>query len=531
MKKQTAIILFLLTGFIRPQAQTNIPSGDVYGDWKIEGSPYLIQGDIHIPSDERLTIRPGVMVVFQGSFSFEIEGKIEAAGTVNDSIYFTLEDAEGFIQGSTTGWNGLSFSGYNYTFSENSVLKYCNIEYSEFNGLTCMSYPYLLIQNSDLRYNRNAGLALFEFSDIEVEEVYIHDNNTGGIVSVYSAPFFSNFIIKENRGSGITLYGISSSGSFATFIDGKIINNATTFNGGGVYLGSDSYISVENVEIINNSAVNGGGIYCGMAFGQFSNVTVLHNEAENGGGLYCDNGANLTFGYCLIARNSAANSGGGAIIMDGSLNLENCTLSGNSAETGGGLYYSLSYPVQNHINNSIIWDNQPDEIGYTAGMPQINYSDIKGGFSGNGNFNSDPLFVDPALSDYHLTWTSYPDENGMKSPCIDSGNPDMIPDPDGTTCDVGAFYYDQGVYTLVNDNQLIKELLVYPNPAQNYISISSTTQSDHVKVISVSGETVIDQVTTGDLQTVDISFLSRGIYIVKLLHGQNVVGINKVIKN
>jgi len=531
MKKQTTIILFLIAGFIRLYAQTNIPSGDVYGDWKIEGSPYLILGDIHVPSDERLTIRPGVMVVFQGSFSFEIEGKIEAAGTVTDSIYFTLEDAEGFVQGNTTGWNGLSFTGYNYSFSENSVLKYCNIEYSEFNGLTCMSYPFLIIQNSDLRFNRNAGLALYEFSDIEAEEVCIHDNSTGGLVSVYSAPFFSNFIIKENWGSGITLYGVSSGGSFATFIDGKIINNTTNFSGGGIYLGNDSFISVEDVEITNNSAVDGGGIYCGMAFGQFSNVTILHNVAENGGGLHCNNGANLTLGYCLITRNSAANSGGGAIVMDGSLNLENCTFSGNFAETGGGLYYSLSYPVQNHINNSIVWDNQPDEIAFNSWIPQINFSDIKGGFSGNGNFDSDPLFVDPALIDYHLTWTSFPDENGMKSPCIDSGNPEMNPDPDGTTCDVGAFYYDQGVYTFVNKNQTIKEILVYPNPAQNYISISGTTQTDHVKIINIAGETVIDQVITGEYQTIDISFLSRGIYLVNLLHGQNVVGISKVVKN
>lgn len=531
MKIQTTLILFLLTGLIKLQAQTNIPAGDVYGDWKTDGSPYLIQGDINVPADERLTIRPGVMVVFQGSYSFNVEGKIEAIGTASDSITFTLEDAAGFIQGSAEGWNGLSFLGYNYQFSENSVLKYCNIEYSESNGLTCMSYPYLLVQNSTFRFNRNSGLALYEFSDIEVENVNLYDNSTGGLVCVYSAPFFSNFTIQDNAGSGITLYGTSSGGSIATFINGKIMNNTAAFNGGGIYLGNDSFISVEDVEIVNNSAVNGGGIYCGMATGEFSKVTLMHNEAENGGSLHCDNGANVTLEYCLIARNSATNSGGGAIIIDGTLNLKSCTLSGNSAESGGGLFYSLNYPIQNQINNSIVWNNQPEEIDYNAGLPDVNYSDIKGGFAGNGNFDADPLFVDPALSDYHLIWLSFPDENGMKSPCIDSGNPEMNPDPDGTTCDVGAFYYDQGVYTLVNNNQLIKEILVYPNPAQNFISISSTTESNRVKIISLTGETIIDQVVTGDLQNIDISFLSSGIYIVNLMRDENIVGINKIIKN
>lgn len=53
---------------------------------------------------------------------------------------------------------------------------------------------------------------------------------------------------------------------------------------------------------------------------------------------------------------------------------------------------------------------------------------------GDGNIDADPLFLDPNNRDYRLT------EN---SPCIDAGDPDSPPDPDGTRADMGAFYFHQ----------------------------------------------------------------------------------------
>jgi len=87
--------------------------------------------------------------------------------------------------------------------------------------------------------------------------------------------------------------------------------------------------------------------------------------------------------------------------------------------------------------NTILWANfAPDgnEIYLDNSVIDATYSDIQGGWSGEGNIDADPLFVDPDNGDYHL-------QEG--SPCIDAGDPNSPLDPDGTIADIGAFYFDQ----------------------------------------------------------------------------------------
>jgi len=53
------------------------------------------------------------------------------------------------------------------------------------------------------------------------------------------------------------------------------------------------------------------------------------------------------------------------------------------------------------------------------------------------------LFADPDEGDYHLTWENFPDDDDTKSPCIDTGHPDLDEDPDGTRADMGVYYFHQ----------------------------------------------------------------------------------------
>ena len=101
------------------------------------------------------------------------------------------------------------------------------------------------------------------------------------------------------------------------------------------------------------------------------------------------------------------------------------------------------------LTNCIFWGNSPDEI-YGDNIGVI-YSNVQGGFGGEGNIEVDPVFADPENGDYHLksqTGRYDPDSktwvvDDVTSPCIDAGDPigaiDLEPDPNGGRINMGAY--------------------------------------------------------------------------------------------
>ncbi|MHC4500711.1 MAG: right-handed parallel beta-helix repeat-containing protein, partial [Planctomycetota bacterium] len=67
------------------------------------------------------------------------------------------------------------------------------------------------------------------------------------------------------------------------------------------------------------------------------------------------------------------------------------------------------------IIDSIIWNN---DIYGTS--PEITYSDVEGGFPGEGNIDADPCFVIGPTGDYYLSQIAA--GQGSKSPCVDAGS-------------------------------------------------------------------------------------------------------------
>ena len=135
--------------------------------------------------------------------------------------------------------------------------------------------------------------------------------------------------------------------------------------------------------------------------------------------------------------------------MNSSPTLINCTFSGNSAAYfGGGIYCAGGSLI---LTNCILWDNTPEEISIFGGTPVITHSNIQGGFSGEGNIDTDPLFADVSNGDYHLKsqagrWDSTSQSwviDDVSSPCIDAGDPsipiDFEPLPNGDIINMGAY--------------------------------------------------------------------------------------------
>jgi hypothetical protein len=132
--------------------------------------------------------------------------------------------------------------------------------------------------------------------------------------------------------------------------------------------------------------------------------------AEMGGGIYVEGTQGPLIVNNLIIGNMAFDGAGVCNSFSGGRLLNNTILfnKGDSIGWGGGVYVAGSAPV--HLVNNIIRGNYPSQV-LGAGV-MATYCNIEGGWPGAGNIDADPLFVDPAQHDFHITYTS---------PCKDTG--------------------------------------------------------------------------------------------------------------
>jgi len=105
----TLILILLLSTTNFGADSTIVEGGNVSGLWTAGDSPYLIFGNITIPVDSTLIIEPGVTVEFQGHYALEVQGRLLAVGTENDTINITVNDTTGFSDPDTSLGAGMEF--------------------------------------------------------------------------------------------------------------------------------------------------------------------------------------------------------------------------------------------------------------------------------------------------------------------------------------------------------------------------------------------------------------------------------------
>jgi hypothetical protein len=204
----------------------------------------------------------------------------------------------------------------------------------------------------------------------------------GGIYCYRSAPAIVGNTIKANfappgtndiagYGAGVGLIEASP------LIARNLITGNDGFGGSGIlaYLGQAKIVS--NL-ILSNSASVGGGVVL-ISGSEFRNNTVARNRAQIAGNVYA---VSDSFGSCFIRDNIICN-----------------------AISGGGLYIETPEELTLTTFNNV-WNNAGGEY---AGTNQTGV---------NGNISQDPLFIDDAQNDYRLR---------DLSPCINAGDPDLLP--------------------------------------------------------------------------------------------------------
>jgi len=295
---------------------------------------------------------------------------------------------------------------------------------------------YETILSGDLAGNDEPGLDPCDLLNHPSRAENSHHVVTGN--GVDTAAVLDGFTITAGNADGL-YYPHTYGGGMRCNGTATVSNCTFTINtavcGGGIICCDDfyeTYPTLINCGFISNSASeDGGGISVYESYPTLTNCKISGNLAgKRGGGLTFASETSMKLDNCLINDNSAGERGGGIYaILFFDLTMNSCTISGNSARNlGGAIFKGTQYDMT--MTNCILWANTPEEI-YANVPPIITYSDIQGGYQGEGNINADPCFADANNEDYHLksevgrwdansqTWI----KDDVNSPCIDAGDP------------------------------------------------------------------------------------------------------------
>jgi hypothetical protein len=368
-----------------------------YEEWS---DTVKVTGDITVGENGILAILTGTYIEFQDHFKITVtaNGKINAYGTVSDSIIFTSKDKN-------AGWNGIRFEDM-HASSDSSIFDFCRFEYSKTNE-SKKGGVFTLKQNIKIRISN----CIFTKNRT--------NNNYGGCIYGDS----TNLIINACRladnysGRGAGLYLIDS---YAAIYNSAIVDNETYWSGAGICC-TNSRLYIEKCDILNNfhnTSGSGGGISSTTSEVELISCKVINNK---GNGIYSRLYGKLSVINSLIANNQGG-YGGGIECWGTELKIINSTIVKNicSMSDGAGGVYNNS--GQTNIINTIIWDNFGDspQIYYYDHLPVIQNCNIQEGFN-----------LGLPVENYINTISDYPRFTNPSeftgSPCVDAGLNDSLP--------------------------------------------------------------------------------------------------------
>lgn len=96
----------------------------------------------------------------------------------------------------------------------------------------------------------------------------------------------------------------------------------------------------------------------------------------------------------------------------------------------------------------------------------------------------------------------------------------------GTTSITTVRYYDQRFASLPEESENLKVDL-YPNPATDFISIASKVPITNYQLLDAQGKVIA---TDSYHQHISVANLESGVYLIRLVSGNEVVGVKKFVK-
>ena len=351
----------------------------------------------------------------------------------------------------TVSGNSADDGGGVYCYDSSSpMLTDCTISGNlaeEGGGVWCESFSSPTLNNCTISGNsvtgRGGGVYCYHSSNATLTNCTISGNSAehrGGGVCCYdgSNATLTNCTIS---GNSTVEYNSQGGGVWSDDSDPVLINCTISGNsamgwwgwGGGVGSASGNPTLTNCVIDENAAGGNGGGIWLGYCNPTLTNCTISGNSADDGGGIFLSGTRSSKLTNCIISGNTASDTGGGIRCYGTTCSptVTNSTISGNSASIGGGLH-SAGSPT---FTNCILWANTPQEIYVFSDEPMVTYCDVQGGWTGEGNIDADPLFMDPdGPDDDPNTWQDNNYHLSAGSPCIDAADNTAVP-PDVSDLD------------------------------------------------------------------------------------------------
>ena len=267
----------MLTMVMAPNAfaTTHLSGGTISSNttWTTAGIAYVFEKTETVATGVTLTVDPGVIVKFNGTFrQLIVNGTLYAVGTSGSRIYFTsLQDdsvggdtgGDGATSGSPGQWLDMELSN-----STSNDIEYTTIRYGGYG--TSISWGALqifsgsaLLSHDEIDHNSKTGLIVAgsttspPYPSVSVDHTSVHDNGYGMYISDGTLALSGNSAVDDNASFGIKFNIPNTTGDEPA--TSSVYHSEIAGNGDwGIYLGVGNLVTDYPHGQYNNIYSNAG---------------------------------------------------------------------------------------------------------------------------------------------------------------------------------------------------------------------------------------------------------------------------------
>ena len=412
--------------------------------------PYAVIQDLTVAGGATLTMSDGVEIRMPDNGNIIIEGQLMINGTQESPAQIIPNSSSG-----STRWGGICFN----SDTDTSTISYLYISGAS-TGLDPMLHKgaissinshivlnHIEIENVEFPVYVEGGSIIINSSSIACDFTCDYINVKGGDALIENSIFYGSDALDTDA---IDLDNVTGG-----IIRNNRIYNFTGFNSDGIDIGENS----EDILISSNLIYHAGDK--AISVGQGSTVTLDRNlvVGSNHGIAIKDNSSAYVINNTFFYNDTAIS----------------CYEKNEGA--GGGTAEIVNTILSSNLSSSVY----ADELSVISVSYTLSDSEL---LDGEGNLFSDPLFIDQSI--YNL-------ELDPGSPCMDVGDPDSQPDPDGSPPDIGAYYiYNPDDYPFDIPDQLIGQLKINEILANNDTTHvdEAGEYDDWIEIYNTSGEDI-----------------------------------------